>query len=374
LRIAVLSCFYPYRGGISQFSGCMLQELGKEHEVRAFNFKRQYPGALFPGKTQYVEPGDDSMKTDSDRLLDSINPFSWRRTARAIIDWKPDMVFACWWTSFFGPSVGRVVRILRRHGVSVTGILHNAVPHEPHFWDKPLTKYFLGGCSGVVTLSPDVQSSLETLGSYRSTQLFHPVYRQFGEPVSRTEAEKALGIEGEGRNLLFFGLIRPYKGLDILIRAFGLLPEDYRLIIAGEPYGSFEEYRKLIDASPAKNRIYIHTGFVPDAEVKNYFCAADLAVLPYRSASQSGVRAVACHFGVPLAVTDTGSLRQEVEGSGTGVVAAKATPQDVAEAITRFFRTPGLQDECRENIKKELDRLSWSRFCSSLVGFATQLG
>ena len=372
MRIAVLSCFHPYRGGISQFSGCMLQELGKKHEVRAFNFKRQYPSALFPGKTQYVAPGDDSMEVESERILDSINPFSWGRTARAVLEWKPDAVLASWWMSFFGPSMGKVARILRRHGVGVTGILHNAIPHEPHFWDKPLTKYFLGGCSRVVTLSPDVQSSLEALGSYRSTMLFHPAYRQFGAPVPRAEAEKALGLEGGGKNLLFFGLIRRYKGLDILIQAMSLLPAEYRLIIAGEPYGSFDEYRALIDGSPAKDRIHLFTGFVPDSEVKNFFCAADLAVLPYRSATQSGVRAVACHFGVPMAVTDTGSLRLEVEGTGTGVVAPKAAPQDVADAILRFFGTPGLQEECRENIKKELDFLSWSRFCSELTDFISQ--
>jgi glycosyltransferase involved in cell wall biosynthesis len=351
----------------------MLQELGKEHEVRAFNFKRQYPSLLFPGKTQYVSEDDNAPKVESERLLDSINPCSWGRTAKEILKWGPDLVIIAWWMSFFAPSMGWVARYLNKRGVKTVGLIHNALPHESHFWDKPLTKYFLNGCKGFITLSAEVQSTLLELGPYKSKQLFHPVYSQFGETVPRTEAEKALGVVSGKKNLLFFGLIRKYKGLDILIKAFGLLPEEYRLIIAGEPYGSFEEYAALIRESPSKERIHCFLSYIADEKVKKFFSAADLSVLPYRSASQSGIIAVSYNFEVPLVVTDTGSLRQEVEAAGTGIVAEDITPEALADAIKKFFGTAGLQQKCKQKIKKELDRLSWNNFCKALLDYTDKL-
>lgn len=325
---------------------------------------------LFPGKTQYVGPDDDAPVVESLRILDSVNPLSWGRCAKAIIDWKPDLTIACWWMSFFGPSMGSVVRRLKNKGLKVIGLLHNAIPHEPHFWDRPLTRYFLDGCDSLVTLSAEVQSSLAGLGYYRSRQLFHPVYPQFGKAVPRAEAENALGLNAGGKNLLFFGLIRKYKGLDLLIRAFGMLPEDYNLIIAGEPYGSFDEYSQLIAQSPAAKRIRCFLGYVSDSEVKKYFSAADLSVLPYRSASQSGVMAVSYNFRVPMAVTDTGSLKQEIENAGTGVVSKEISAEAMAECVRSYFETPGLQEKCRQNIEKELERLSWSNFCKAFLEYA----
>jgi glycosyltransferase involved in cell wall biosynthesis len=211
------------------------------------------------------------------------------------------------------------------------------------------------------------------LGPYKGKQLFHPVYAQFGELIPRAEAEKALGLTSGKKNLLFFGLIRKYKGLDILIKAFGLLPEEYQLIIAGEPYGGFEEYAALIDESPAKERIHCFLSYIADDEVKKFFSAADLSVLPYRSASQSGVIAVSYNFGVPMVVTDAGSLRQETEEAGTGIVAKKIEPEAMADAIKEFFGTAGLQQKCKQNIIKESDRLSWTGFCKALLDYADKL-
>jgi glycosyltransferase involved in cell wall biosynthesis len=349
----------------------MLQEFGKEHDVRAFNFKRQYPSLLFPGKTQYVSEDDNAAKVESERLLDSVNPCSWRLTAREILNWGPDLVIIAWWMSFFGPSMGRVARYLNKRGVKTVGLIHNALPHEAHFWDKPLTRYFLNGCNGFITLSSEVQSALLKLGPYKSKQLFHPVYSQFEEAVPRADAEKALGIPSGKKNLLFFGLIRKYKGLDILIKSFGLLPEEYRLIIAGEPYGSFEEYAALIKESPSKERIHCFLSYIADEKVKKFFSAADLSVLPYRSASQSGIIAVSYNFGVPVAVTD--SLKKEVEAAGTGIAAEDITPEALADAIKKFFGTSGLQQKCRQNIRKELDRLSWNNFCRSFLDYTDKL-
>ena len=351
----------------------MMLELEKEHEVKAFNFSRQYPSLLFPGSTQYVTPGDFATRVESERVLDSVNPFSWKRTARSILEWNPDAVYICWWNSFFGPSMGRVAHFLKRRGVKVVGILHNVLPHEHRALDKPLIMHFLSGCSGFVTLGNEGSESLKRLGNFPSTELFHPVYSQFGEKLPREEAEKKLGIPSGGKNLLFFGLIRKYKGLDILIKAFGQLPEDYRLIIAGEPYGSFEEYKALIDSNPGADRIHCFTSYIADEEVKTYFSAADLSVLPYRSATQSGVRAVSYNFGVPMVVTDTGSLRADIEGTGTGLVAPEPCPEAVAQTIRRYFDTPGMAEMCHENIVKEMDRLSWKSFCSGLLDFTATI-
>ena len=351
----------------------MMLELEEKHEVWAYNFKRQYPSLLFPGTTQFVTPEDDATMVCSERLLDSINPFSWTKTAKAIASRRPYVVYVSWWMSFFGPSLGLIARYLRKRGIKVVGILHNVIPHEPHFWDKPLTRYFLDACDGVVTLSREGTRTLAGLGEYRHTELFHPVYNQFGEAVPRQAAEKTLGLRSGCKNLLFFGLIRKYKGLDLLIKAFGHLPEDYQLIIAGEPYGSFDEYSDLIDESPAGDRIRCFLGYVPDVDVKVFFSAADLTVLPYRSATQSGVMAVSYHFGVPLLTTDTGSLKEDVQGRNTGIVLTEPSPEDLANAIKAYFSSPSDAIRFREGISKELERLSWKSFCRSLTEFTESL-
>ena len=320
MRIAVLSSFYPLRGGIAQFNAHIVGELGKSHSVKAFNFKRQYPGLLFPGKTQYVTPDDEATPVESEALLDTIRPSTWVRTARAIRAWKPDLLVLRYWMSWFAPSLGWVAR---HAGCPVVAILDNVIPHEPHFFDRPLTKYFLRGC----------------------------------------------GM----KNLLFFGLIRDYKGLDILLEAFRDLPDDYQLIVAGEPYGSFDKYRAIIDSLPGKDRVHVFPDYIRDAEVKRFFSAADVTVLPYRSATQSGIGAISLHFGVPMIVTDTGGLKAAVGDRGTGLVVPAAEPGAIREAILRFFGDPSLRAACGRAIEAEKERLSWTRFCTGLTGFAGQL-
>lgn len=228
MKIALLSSFYPLRGGISQFNASMLNELGKKHDVRAFNFKRQYPGILFPGKTQYVTPDDEAVPVESVSLLDTANPFTYGKTARAIREWKPDLLVMKYWMSWFAPSLGYIARHVGCKSVSV---LDNVIPHEQRFFDKPLTKYFLGGVDGFITMSDSVTADLLSLKpDAKHVLLPHPLYSHFGEKLPREEAENLLGLEHGKKNLLFFGLIRSYKGLDILLEAFRDLPEDYQLI------------------------------------------------------------------------------------------------------------------------------------------------
>lgn len=373
MRIALLSCFYPFRGGISQFNASLYLELGKSHTVKAFNFTRQYPEFLFPGKTQYVTKDDDTVPIESDALLDTANPFTYGRTYRAIRDWEPDLVIISYWMSYFAPSLGYIARRLRKR-CKVISILHNVVPHEPRFFDAPLTRYFLSGCTGNVTLCDEVAEDLKRLSPKApNITLFHPIYGHFGEKMPREEAEKALGLKPGMRNLLFFGLIRDYKGLDILLDAFGKLDSGYQLIVAGEPYGSFEKYRNIIDRSPAKDRIRLFTRYIKDSEVKVFFSASDLAVLPYRSATQSGISAIAYHFEVPMVVTDVGGLRQSIGDCGTGLVAPKADADCVVREIRTYFSDANLKTLCVNSIRAEKDRLSWRTFSKRLLEFSDNL-
>ena len=370
MKIAILSCFHPFRGGIAQFNANLYEELGKAHDVRAYNFSRQYPDFLFPGKTQYVTDSDEAVSARAEALLDTANPFSWGRTAREIRRWEPDVLLVRYWMSWFAPSLGTVARRMAP-GCKVIGILDNVVPHERHWFDTPLTRWFLKGLDGAVTLCEEVSRDLLALRpGIPYTVLPHPIYTHFGPKLPREEAERRLGLDGGRRTLLFFGLIREYKGLDILLRAFDLLDGNYRLIVAGEPYGSFDKYQRLIDGGRAPEDVHVFPEFIRDPEVKNFFSAADLTVLPYRSATQSGISSVSCHFEVPMVVTDTGGLRETVGARSTGIVCDECTPESVAGAIRRYFDDPALQERLREGIRAEKERLSWSRFAQDLTAFA----
>ena len=373
MKIAILSCFYPYRGGISQFNACLYDELSKEHVVKAFNFKRQYPEFLFPGKTQFVTADDEAVPVESDSLLDTANPFSYHKTYKAIRDWAPDLLIVRYWMSYFAPSLGYITRKMRKH-CKVISILDNVVPHEPHFFDAPLTKYFLTGSTGCVTLCEAVSKDLLHLKQdARFTVLQHPLYSHFGHRLSRDEAEDKLGLKKGKKNILFFGLIRTYKGLDILLEAFGKLSEEYQLIIAGEPYGSFDRYQEIIDRLPNKESIHVSLKYIKDSEVKDFFSAADLAVLPYRSATQSGISSVSYHFEVPMIVTDVGGLKETIGDRGTGIVASEGTPEIIASEILRYFNDPSLAEKFVENIRLEKERLSWKRFALGLTEFYDEL-
>ena len=373
MKIAILSCFYPYRGGISQFNACLYEELSKEHIVKAFNFSRQYPESLFPGKTQYVTDDDEAVPVESVSLLDTANPFSYHKTYQAIKDWKPDVLIVRYWMSYFAPSLGYITRKMKKH-CKVISILDNVVPHEPHFFDAPLTKYFLKGSTGSVTLCEAVSKDLLYLkpdADYAVIQ--HPLYSHFGAKKERTEAERKLCLAPDKKNILFFGLIREYKGLDILLEAFRKLGDDYQLIIAGEPYGSFDKYQRIIDTLPGKERIFMDLKYIKDSEVTDYFSASDIAVLPYRSATQSGISSVSYHFEVPMIVTDVGGLKETIGDRGTGLVASEGTPEAIYNEILRYFADPQIKESCIKNIRQEKDRLSWNTFARKLTDFIGQL-
>ena len=374
MKTAILSAFHPFRGGIAQFNGNLYLELGKTADVKAFNYSRQYPGFLFPGKTQYVGAGDNSFPLPSEAVLDTANPFNWPAAARKIKAWQPDLLLMRYVMPYFAPSLGYVARKVRRSGCKVVAIADNIIPHERHIIDKPFTKYFLGGLDGCVTLCDAVADDLLRWAPELPCKvIFHPLYSHFGEKLPREEAERKLGLRPGMKNLLFFGLIREYKGLDILLEAFNSLPQDYQLIIAGECYGPFDKYQAAIDASPAEERIHVFRRYIDDAEVKDFFSAADVTVLPYRSATQSGVSSASYHFEVPMIVTAVGGLKETIGDTGTGLVAEDVDPAAVAGKITEFFGDESIRRDCVDSIRRESERLSWKRFSEELLNFAAEL-
>ena len=370
MKVAILSPFYPYRGGIAQFSAMLYTAMEKEHEVRAFSFSRLYPGFLFPGKTQYVEEGDQAIEIPSERTLDSINPFSYQKTVREIEKFQPDVLIIAYWMSFFGPAYGHIASRLKNK-TTIISLVHNAIPHEPKFFDKPLAKLLFNRSKGFVVMSDIVRSDLTSMVPESSfCARPHPLYDHFGERIDTELARKQLKLCPDKKTLLFFGLIRDYKGLDLLIDAMSVLDDSFQLLIAGECYGSFEKYEKQIADSPAKDRIVAMNRYVEDSLVPVLFSATDLLILPYKSATQSGVIPVAYHFEVPIVATDVGGLRETIEQPGTGIV-CKPESESIASAVEQIFSIG--KEQFVENIRKEKKNLSWDNFSKAVIEFAKSL-
>lgn len=371
MKIAILSPFYPYRGGLAQLNARLYTELSKRNEVRAYTFTTLYPDFLFPGKTQYVAEGDPVTVIDSERVLSSINPFTYIRTARRINKFAPDILIIPYWMSFMSPAYGTVCRFLNKK-TKVVSLVHNAISHERTFIEKPLAKYFFNGCDAYIVMSEPVRDGLLSLKKDANFLLQpHPIYDHYAERTDKESACEKLGINADKKNLLFFGLIRDYKGLDILIDSMEYLDDSYQLIIAGESYGSFDKYTQQIAKSKLKDNIIVLEQYIPDDMVTTLFSAADVLVLPYRSATQSGVVALAYQLELPMVATNVGALGTAVETSETGVIVASVDAASVAEGIKKFFTLPnGIYTE---NLKTEKKRLSWDIFSRSIESFFSKL-
>lgn len=364
MKVAILSPVYPYRGGVAQFTGMLYQVLAKEYETKVFSFTRLYPAFLFPGKTQYVEDEGRIEEINTERVLDSMNPFSYKKTARAILDYQPDILIIASWMSFFAPAYSSIAKRLKGK-VEIITLVHNAIPHEPKFFDKPLLKRFFRLSDSFVALSETVKNDILSLVPDAKIALLpHPIYNHFGDKIEYEEAQSQLYLEKNKKTLLFFGLIRDYKGLDLLIEAMDKLDDSYQLIIAGECYGSFEKYQSLIDVSSAKDRIKVFNQYIKDEDVALFFSAIDLLVLPYKSATQSGVIPVAYHFEVPILATDVGGLRDTLEEPDTGLI-CKAEVDSIVAGIEMFFSSS--KETFIENIRKEKEKLSWDVFAKTII-------
>lgn len=373
MKFAYLSTFHPFRGGIAQFNARLMRELEHQgHTVNPYTFTTQYPERLFPGKTQLVTPEDVADPINAPRVLSSVGPLSWITAADRIAQEAPDVLLMKYWMSFFGPSLGTVAGRLRKRGTRVITVLDNVVPHEGRFFDTPFTHYFLRRNDGFVAMSEKVKADLLSFVPDARVELLpHPLYDHFGARIPTAEARRQLGIAEGRRVLLFFGFIRDYKGLDLLIEAMAKLPKDIVLVIAGEPYGDMTKYHDAIQRLGLKDRIVDHIRYIADQEVPRFFSAADVVVLPYRSATQSGITAIAYHFATPIIATDVGGLKEIVHDGRTGVIVPQANVAAIAEGIQRFFTLD--RGAITVNIAQLKEELSWKRFADQLVDFARSL-
>lgn len=371
MKIAIVSTFYPYRGGISQFNTHLYKEFSKEHTVKAFNFSRQYPGFLFPGKTQYVTETDNAERIPSERILDSINPWTYYKTIKAIKQFQPDFVLFRFWHPFFAPALGTIAKFLKKY-TTVISLLDNVIPHENKSIYNPFIKYFLNQSHAYVVMSSAVEKELlyfQPKANYLLKQ--HPLYSHFGAKRLREEALRNYQLSEEKKTLLFFGFIRDYKGLDLLIDAFGKLDDSYQLLIAGESYGSFDKYEMQIVNNPNKERIFVHNHYISDEEVATLFSSADVCVQPYRSATQSGISAVAYHFEVPMIVTNVGGLKEDIRDQETGLIVSELSVDTLANTI-RYYFEENMKERLSKGIVELKKELSWKAFCSELLWFANK--
>ncbi len=368
MRIGLLGTSWPYRGGLSAFNERLARQFMAEgHEVSIFTFTMQYPDFLFPGKTQY----SDSQKPDDlsiYRVMNSIEPISWHRAGRLICDLKIDVLIIKFWTPLMAPCLGSIARLARRHGVKVVSILDNVIPHERHFYDKLLVRYFIRSVDGFVAMSDSVrQDCLAFLPAACHERVLlspHPLYDNFGKPVNRDEACRVLNLPADKTILLFFGFIRDYKGLDILLKAYARTIEkhpDLRLVVAGEFYNNAQQYKDIEEQLKLTGKVIWRSDFIPDDTVRMYFSAADLVVQPYKTATQSGVTQIAYHFEKPMLVTDVGGLAEIVPDGKVGYV-CKVDEGDIAKALNNFAE---MSPEKRktvfaENIKNEKQKYAWS--------------
>ena len=372
MKIAILSVFYPYRGGIAQFSGSLFRALEQDHEVKAFNFTLQYPSFLFPGETQFVKAEDKADEISSSRLLNSVQPFSYLKTARVINNFAPDLFISNYWMSFFGPSMGFVAKKVTKNAKRIA-VLHNVIPHEKRFYDTAFNRYFLNNHDAFVVLSEAVEKDLLSLKPNATVlRLQHPVYSHFGEKISQESAQEQLKLDPAKKTILFFGIIRDYKGLDILLTAFSKLSDDYQLLIAGECYGSFEKYEAQIEQLGIQSRCHVFNRYIPDHEVTKFFSAADVCILPYKSATQSGITAISHHFCVPLIATNVGGLKETIIEGENGIIVAEPKPELFVSAIEKYFKND-FQETFSENILIKNKENSWLNFSKKVVEFTAEI-
>ena len=372
MKVSVFSTFYPFRGGIAQFSSSLFRSLEKLSSVKATTFKRQYPNFLFPGKTQFVTDEDQVDKITAERVLDSINPLTYYKTAKNINEQKPDLYISNYWMTFFGPALGIISRLLNKN-IKQIAILHNVTPHEKKFFDKPFTSFFLKKTDGFVVMSDSVLKDLLTLKpNAKYIRIDHPVYNHFGEKIEQEKAISQLKLDQNKKTLLFFGFIRGYKGLDLLLKAFELLDNSYQLIIAGEVYGDFNKYQELIDISKKGNDIHLFTDYISDEEVPLFFSASDVCILPYKSATQSGITAISNHFCLPIIATDVGGLKETIHHKETGLIVNKVDEAEISLSIKEYFEN-NYKSEFSEKISIQNKTNSWDNFAKKLLEFSKSI-
>lgn len=375
-RVVIIGPAYPLRGGLATFDQRLAQEFGAEGaSCEIVSFSLQYPSLLFPGKTQYST--DEAPKDIIIRsLINSVNPANWLQVGNMLRDQRPDIVVVRFWIPFMGPALGTILRRVKKNGhTKVICIADNVIPHERRPGDKAFTRYFLKACDGFITMSDKVLKDLRLFEQAKPAVLVqHPLYDTFGERMDQEAAREKLGLGREGKLALFFGFIRHYKGLDLLLQAMHdtrIRQQDIKLLIAGEFYEDEKLYRQLIEQHNLADRVILRSNFIPDSEVRYYLCAADVVVQPYRSATQSGVTPLAYHFEKPMIVTNVGGLPSLVPHERAGLV-CEPDPSSIAGALLRFYQLG--EQYFIPHLRTEKQKYAWSNLTGAVHKLAEQIG
>lgn len=373
-NILIIGPAHPLRGGLASYNERLAREFQREgHACALYTFSLQYPGFLFPGTTQYSsEPAPENLAIHV--KLNSINPFNWWQCGRNIRQMNPDIIVVRYWLPFMGPCLGTVLRLIKKNKhTKVICIADNIIPHEKRPGDDLFTRYFLKPIDGFITMSQKVLNDLKPLSNKPAQFIHHPLYDNFGNALPRAEALQHLSLNPERRWMLFFGFIRPYKGLKLLLEAMHRLKtsgwlekEKVSLLIAGEFYDDPAPYHQLIEQYQLQHEISLHTDFIPDSEVRYYFSAAERVVQPYLHATQSGVTPLAYHFNLPMLVTRVGALADLVPNS-IGEV-AEPNAESLAQHIQHLFErdTKSMQ----EAIEHEKGQYAWSNITRAILSLA----
>ena len=377
MNIILLGTAYPFRGGLATFNERLARQLQAEgHQVEVITFTLQYPSFLFPGKTQYSseQPPTDLHIT---QRVNSCNPFNWLRVGHYIRRQQPDLLITCYWMAFFAPCYSIIERIAKRNGKTrAIALVHNMIPHEPSLLDKLFAPFYVRSTDGFVALSDSVVQDINRFDKDNKpkTSYPHPIYDHYGDPMTKQEACQALNLDPNNQYMLFFGLVRAYKGLDLLLDAFGQVKDrlpNLQLIIAGEFYEDEDKYRTQIANNQLTDRVIIRNEFIADADLRKYFGAADLIVQPYKSATQSGVTQVAFHFEKPMLVTNVGGLGEIVHDRKMGYAVAPQADA-IAEAIADYY-THDRQADYTEYLILQKENYSWAKLVESFISIYNKI-
>jgi glycosyltransferase involved in cell wall biosynthesis len=375
--LAVLGPFHPYRGGIAHHSTLLVRSLLADHPVMGLNFARLYPGLLFPGRTQYDDSADPlrAAGVATPRCIDSIGPWTWRRAAQRVVDFEARLLILQWWHPFFAPAYAAIATQCRRRGVRTLFLCHNVLPHESSRIDGALVRWALRSADAFIVQSQGDVETLQQLAPDKPVELTpHPAYNFFRTgSMSREQARAQLRVQGDV--LLFFGLIRQYKGLDVLLRALALVRQQLpvRLMVVGEFYQDRRPYDALIAELQLGDAVHIVDRYLPNEEVEPWFLAADLVVMPYRSATQSGIAQISLSFERPVLVTRVGGLPEVVEPGRTGMVVHPEDAPAMAAAIVDFFQQRR-QNEMQPFLAGAAERFSWDNMVHAVHRSSDRLG
>jgi len=367
MNIVVIGPYFPYRGGISDTNQELCETLYKlGHSVNVISFKLLYPSILFPGVTQFYKD-ESKQKIKSKRLINSINPFNWINTAKIINDLNPELVISTYWTPFLAPCLSFINNAINKNILKI-GIIHNAYPHEKNIFQKKLFKIYLDSINKSVALSKNINNEINDISnSNKKIVLFHPIPKKFGDPIEKQIAKEKIGLKKDYNYLLFFGLIRKYKGLDILIESMCEIIKkrnNVKLLIVGENYESIKKYKELIKKNNLENNISFINHFISEQEIKYWFCSCELVIQPYKKASQSGITALSFQFETPTVCTNISGLSEFIIDNNNGFL-SNPNSIDLGKKILMALNSD--LTLIKKEIRNKKEKLTWNNFVSNLL-------